>query len=420
MVESLRLIPHRLHGRHCSGIASALIGSTGRIGDMNREEQSHLAKPGLVMDGQSSSSSSCSVASMSPSQRTDTYIQRPYPQSSRLHDVHGVDEALAMAQQVVDDTQIYINKADNATKLATTKLAAINTPAMFPSTTSSSRPTSAGIGVSQDDLTSLSIVRMLEPTPIGSSSSLNVIRKNLSFSPGLLAQRDEILSILSPEASAGELHDIPILAATTFSDELNANNLLSYNFAAPSSQQDSAAQRPKTSRRYRHYQSEVWYERFYELNQYQKEHGNCMVPHNWKPNQKLAQWVKRQRYQYKLMKQGRHSTLSLERYTLLNNINFVWDAHDLSWDENFAVLCKYHQTYGHTNVPPSYDKNPSLSAWVKNQRRQYKLLHPSTTTSNTTSSSATSSEANTSVKSTLTKERIEKLETLGFVWNPTW
>ena len=39
----------------------------------------------------------------------------------------------------------------------------------------------------------------------------------------------------------------------------------------------------------------VWEDRWHELLEYKKKHGNCVVPSNYKANPQLALWVKRQR-----------------------------------------------------------------------------------------------------------------------------
>jgi hypothetical protein len=41
------------------------------------------------------------------------------------------------------------------------------------------------------------------------------------------------------------------------------------------------------------YQVDMWQARLEELVEYRKNHGHCRVPHKWKENVALAQWVKR-------------------------------------------------------------------------------------------------------------------------------
>ena len=156
--------------------------------------------------------------------------------------------------------------------------------------------------------------------------------------------------------------------------------------------------------RFRPYQSEQWSARYQDLIEFRKERGHCLVPHKWKGNPELAQWVKRQRYQYKLKMQGRHSTLTDERLKCLNNMGFVWDSHKATWDERYNELVAFRKIHGHTNVPSGDSVYPQLSVWVKCQRRQYRLFYDT--------------NLEERMKSTMTIERIQQLDSIGFIWSP--
>jgi len=151
--------------------------------------------------------------------------------------------------------------------------------------------------------------------------------------------------------------------------------------------------------RFRRYQADQWMERFEDLVAFKSENGHCLVPHSFPPNQQLAQWVKRQRYQHKLKMLGRHSTLTDERQQELEQMGFVWDSHRAAWDERLEDLKKYRSTFGNCLVPTNYDENRSLAVWVKCQRRQYRRFR-------------------LGQQSTMTQERFEELDRLGFDWNP--
>lgn len=58
-----------------------------------------------------------------------------------------------------------------------------------------------------------------------------------------------------------------------------------------------------------------------------------------------------------------------------------------------AALLDYAGRYGHCNVPDKWTQNFALSGWVGNQR-QFKK------------------------RGKLSKERMDRLERIGFVWNP--
>lgn len=173
--------------------------------------------------------------------------------------------------------------------------------------------------------------------------------------------------------------------------------------AAPSSSSSDNRSSNSNSRDTRHhfrqYQASQWMERFEDLVQYKKTFGHCLVPHDFPSNQKLAQWVKRQRYQYKLKYMGRHSTLTDARQQELEQMGFVWDSHQAAWYERLECLKRFRQEFGHCNVPSKYQPDRSLAIWIKCQRRQMKLYRKGK-------------------KSTMTPERSRQLDRLSFDWNP--
>ena len=117
--------------------------------------------------------------------------------------------------------------------------------------------------------------------------------------------------------------------------------------------------------RFREYQAEIWSEKFEDLCEFRRQYGHCHVSHTFTDNAPLAQWVKRQRYQFKLKLEGKRSTLSDERVRLLNQIGFIWNSHDVVWEERWYELLAFKQMHGHCIVPSNYDKNPQLAIWVK-------------------------------------------------------
>lgn len=150
--------------------------------------------------------------------------------------------------------------------------------------------------------------------------------------------------------------------------------------------------------KFRAYQAENWSEKFDELIEFRKKYGHCLVPNSFHDNPTLAQWVKRQRYQYKLKQEGKRSTVSDERVAALEDIGFVWDSHKVVWDERLNELLEYKRTKGNCNVPSRYSENRQLAVWVKRQRRQYKFYCGSK-------------------PSSMTQGRIARLEAIGFEWD---
>jgi len=149
--------------------------------------------------------------------------------------------------------------------------------------------------------------------------------------------------------------------------------------------------------RFRNYQEGQWSERFNELVQFSKLMGHTNVPHNYPRNKPLARWVKRQRYQFRLLKEGQASTMTEKRIQTLEEIGFVWDCFGDTWKEKLEDLKAYKHVHGNCDVPCNYGVNPQLATWVKCQRRQYKLFVDGKASS-------------------ITLDRIQTLESMGFRW----
>ena len=143
--------------------------------------------------------------------------------------------------------------------------------------------------------------------------------------------------------------------------------------------------------RFRTYQNDQWNDRYQELKAFKRENGHCLVPHNYihKGSPALAQWVvsnishiqrncppvktslivlilpqKRQRFQYKQALQNKRTTITQERKQLLDDLDFVWDSHQVAWQEKFQSLLAFKEEHGHADVPSNHDDN-KLSIWVK-------------------------------------------------------
>jgi hypothetical protein len=144
---------------------------------------------------------------------------------------------------------------------------------------------------------------------------------------------------------------------------------------------------------------EMWDEKFQELLQFREDFGHCLVPHNWEQNRKLAQWVKRQRYQFKLRCDGQRNTLIDERLWALEEIDFAWSSHHANWDGKFQALKDFRRQHGHCNVPARYPHNHQLSVWVRTQRKLYKLIRRNQGGKH---------------KNPAAEDRFNKLQTLGF------
>jgi hypothetical protein len=145
------------------------------------------------------------------------------------------------------------------------------------------------------------------------------------------------------------------------------------------------------------YQEGLWDNSFKELKSHRDLTGKCFVPLSYSPNQALAQWVKRQRYQFKLMVDGKPSLMTEERASALEEIGFVWCSQDSTWSERLEELKEFRGVFNHCNVPSNYQDNPLLANWVRSQRYQYRLYREGQS-------------------SQMTVQRIGDLEDNGFEW----
>mmetsp|Transcript_14013 Transcript_14013/g.21506 ORF Transcript_14013/g.21506 Transcript_14013/m.21506 type:complete len:435 (+) Transcript_14013:115-1419(+) len=124
-----------------------------------------------------------------------------------------------------------------------------------------------------------------------------------------------------------------------------------------------------------------WLEMFAALKVYKEQHNNCLVPNYYPVNEKLGVWVKTQRYQYRLLNDGKTAKISEERVNLLNSVGFVWDVnkmidaeHKREWDRNLEQLKLYKIEHGNCNVPSKYAPIPHLGSWMARQRAHYRLI----------------------------------------------
>ncbi|KAL7555649.1 hypothetical protein ACA910_002006 [Epithemia clementina (nom. ined.)] len=172
---------------------------------------------------------------------------------------------------------------------------------------------------------------------------------------------------------------------------------------------------------------EDWYDRFRELEEYVTKHGDTLVPQHYASNPSLGIWVRNQRTQFKLFKEGKASKLLPERVKMLETLNFEWNAYEAKWMASFVELGKHVREHGLGTIP-SYHGNRRLRNWVEEQRKQYRRLEFSSVSNedegqissespNGASGVKQTGNANTTGKCRLTPKRIELLDLLGFPWD---
>ncbi len=130
---------------------------------------------------------------------------------------------------------------------------------------------------------------------------------------------------------------------------------------------------------------DVWEQMFAALRAFKQKLGHCNVPTVYNDNPVLGRWVDMQR---QMKKKNR---LPEERVQLLEKIGFIWDPYDDAWEQMFAALRTFKEEHGHCKVSKSYAENPALGTWVGTQRVRKKRLP---------------------------EDRVQRLEEIGFIWNP--
>lgn len=58
-------------------------------------------------------------------------------------------------------------------------------------------------------------------------------------------------------------------------------------------------------------------------------------------SKELGKWVNKQRQEYKLYTEGKHSQMTEERIRILNEIEFVWDSDDAKWKQRYVSVMVY-------------------------------------------------------------------------------
>ena len=110
-----------------------------------------------------------------------------------------------------------------------------------------------------------------------------------------------------------------------------------------------------------------WWDRYQELLDFKKLHGHCNMPRQYPRNPSLAQWVATQRFKKS------KGLLNQDYERLLSDIGFEWIAStyensEATWIKRFEELRGFKELHGHCDVPARFKDNPSLGAWLTDQR----------------------------------------------------
>jgi len=130
-----------------------------------------------------------------------------------------------------------------------------------------------------------------------------------------------------------------------------------------------------------------WDVMYDDLINFKSTHGHLEIPKRLDVENNLGYWVQTQRQMYK---KGR---LSKERIDKLNKIGFIWDTFEASWEEKFQELKNYIKQNNHMRFSKALVKESGLPNWCFDQKKKHK-------------------------KGTLSQEKYDKLNSIGFVWDP--
>lgn len=135
----------------------------------------------------------------------------------------------------------------------------------------------------------------------------------------------------------------------------------------------------------------LWEHGFAKLLEFRKREGHCQVEHSVAENGfKLGMWVLRQRQE---MKRG---TLPPEKIRRLDSVDFSWDPVAEKWEAAFNALTLFQKEHGHCRVPENFESDKlgfKLGLWVSNLRIA-------------------------KTKGRLPPERMRRLDSLAFSWDP--
>jgi Helicase associated domain len=153
-----------------------------------------------------------------------------------------------------------------------------------------------------------------------------------------------------------------------------------------------------------------WNRLFDRLVEYQRRHGDCLVPNRYPDDPELGHWVQRLRKSgggnsnsdraakakassNKTTTTSKPLVLPQDQRRQLDSIGFEWHPHETTWQSMFRRLQQFQRQFGHCSVSKQqHDADyPGLRVWIHNQRLLRRRLDP---------------------------RRIEQLESIvGFAWN---
>jgi hypothetical protein len=130
-----------------------------------------------------------------------------------------------------------------------------------------------------------------------------------------------------------------------------------------------------------------WDTMFRALTQFKQREGHLRVStQHVEGGLKLGRWISIHR------SQRSNGTLCPEEERRLDEIGFIWDAHEGHWDSMFWALTQFKKREGHLRIPTQHvEDGKKLGGWIRMQRAQKK-------------------------DGTLVAEKERRLNDIGFIW----
>ena len=130
-----------------------------------------------------------------------------------------------------------------------------------------------------------------------------------------------------------------------------------------------------------------WEKAYADMAAYKNQFGDCLIKSNYKTElgYSLGNWVATQRA-YK-------NKLTAERLGRLNELGFVWEANEATWEQSYRELLVYTGMFGNCLMPRKYKTESGfcLGQWVGVQR---------------------------ATKDQLSEKRLKLLNEISFIWEP--
>lgn len=153
----------------------------------------------------------------------------------------------------------------------------------------------------------------------------------------------------------------------------------------------------------------AWNQNYEKLKKYKEEHGHIDLPSRCQKDptlDPLCIWLSRQKAFFQQYCAGEATTQWPYRILALETLGVRWAKLKDKWQDNFEKLVQFQKEHeGSTLVPTKSHPDRNFSSWVANQRYEYKLWQESKRTGKELK------------KGGLTQERVDKLNSIGFVWN---